>query len=85
MGSIERRVSALESKTAEGGLTVILRTFCRPGADGPVACEPRGMRNAAGTWSIDRMPGEGREAFRQRAVASVPRAPGQIACLREVL
>ena len=85
MASIERRVSALESKATGGGLTVILRTFCRPGADGPVACEPRGMRNAAGTWGIERMPDESREAFRERAVASAPRAPGQIACLREEL
>lgn len=87
MSDLQKRVKALEERAGLGDdrITVIVRTFVRPGPNGPQETALAAFASHGGGWRIDREPGEGREAFIDRASAAVPRPSNGVGCLVEVL
>lgn len=85
MSDLQKRVRALEERAGLGDerITVIVRTFVRPGANGPEDTALAAF--TSGKWRMDREPGEDREAFIDRASAAVPRTTNGVGCMVEVL
>ena len=87
MRDLEKRISDLERKAGVGEdrISVIVRSFWGPGANGPERCEVAAYRTPDRSWRIEREPGEPDEAFHARAVRLAPRQAGGITVLREEL
>lgn len=81
--SLQSRIEDLEQQTRGDNRLTVVRVIVSPvGASVP---EPSAYEQRAGSWRLDRQPGESQEAFRARAVELVPRNASGFASMLEVV
>lgn len=86
MNDLRRRLETLEQRAGNANrVTVIVRTFVKPGKHGPEGTGLKALACPGGGWRVDREPDEEREAFIARAQSSAPIPAHGVVCLREVL